>query len=224
MRLALQTLRTAVFGLVVLGPFLFIPAATLAYWPGWLFIVVFTAATNAIGLYLIVKDPEMLARRAKFGAGKETRPMQRIAISLAILSLFGALVLSAIDWRLGWSNTPVWVIVLGNVLVAGGLYLTFVVLRQNRFAASTVEIMAGQRVISTGLYGIVRHPMYFGALVMSLGVPLALGSYWGLLIVLVVVPVLALRIIDEENMLVGELPGYDDYRNKVRARLIPGVW
>jgi protein-S-isoprenylcysteine O-methyltransferase Ste14 len=224
MTLALQTLRTALIGLIVLGLFLFIPAGTLSYWPGWLFIVVFTIATNAIGLYLALYDPETLARRAKFGASKETRPMQRIAISLAVLSLFVVLVVSALDWRLGWSQVPVWIIVLGNVLVAGGLYITFVVLRQNRFAASTVETMAGQRVISTGLYGIVRHPMYFGALVMSLGVPLALGSYWGLLIVLVVVPVLMLRIGDEERMLVDELEGYADYRRKVRSRLIPGVW
>lgn len=224
MTLALQTLRTALIGLIVLGLFLFIPAGTLAYWPGWLFIVVFTIATNAIGLYLALYDPETLARRAKFGASKETRPMQRIAISLAVLSLFVVLVVSALDWRLGWSQVPAWIIVLGNVLVAGGLYITFVVLRQNRFAASTVETMAGQRVITTGLYGIVRHPMYFGALVMSLGVPLALGSYWGLLIVLVVVPVLVLRIGDEERMLVDELEGYAAYRQKVRSRLIPGVW
>jgi protein-S-isoprenylcysteine O-methyltransferase Ste14 len=224
MTLALQTLRTALIGLIVLGLFLFIPAGTLAYWPGWLFIVVFTIATNAIGLYLALYDPETLARRAKFGASKETRPMQRIAISLAVLSLFVVLVVSALDWRLGWSQVPAWIIVLGNVLVAGGLYITFVVLRQNRFAASTVETMAGQRVITTGLYGIVRHPMYFGALVMSLGVPLALGSYWGVLIVLVVVPVLMLRIGDEERMLVDELEGYADYRRKVPSRLIPGVW
>jgi protein-S-isoprenylcysteine O-methyltransferase Ste14 len=224
MKLAIQTLRSSVIGLIVLGALLFIPAGTFAYWPGWAFIVVFTVMTNYIGLYLAIKDPAALERRVKFGATKETRPLQRILIGVVTVALLATLVVSALDWRLGWSTVPVWAIVLGDVLVAGGLYLTLVVLQQNSFAASTIETMQGQSVISSGLYGLVRHPMYLGALVMTIGVPLALGSYWGLLIVLVVIPVLALRIGDEEQMLVGELAGYADYRQKVRFRLIPGLW
>jgi protein-S-isoprenylcysteine O-methyltransferase Ste14 len=224
MTLFWQTLRTAVIGVIVLGALLFIPAGTLSYWPGWAFIIVFSVMTNIIGLYLAIKDPETLARRVKAGPTKETRPIQRVLISLAVIALLAVLVVSALDWRLGWSNAPVWVIVLGNLLVAGGLYLTLVVLQQNRYAASTIETAAGQTVISTGLYGLVRHPMYLGALIMSVGVPLALGSYWGLLIILVVIPVLAFRISDEEKMLVGELAGYEDYRRKVRFRLIPAIW
>jgi len=203
MPLFLRTLRSAAIGLVILGLLLFVPAGTLAYWPGWAFIVVFTVMTNAIGLYLAIKDPAALERRVKFGA---------------------TLVVSALDWRLGWSAAPLWVVVLGDALVAGGLYLTLVVLQQNSFAASTIETMAGQKVISTGLYGLVRHPMYLGALIMTVGMPLALGSYWGLLVLVVVVPVLMLRIGDEETMLLGELRGYADYRQKVRFRLIPGLW
>lgn len=224
MTLFLQTLRTALIGLLVLGALLFIPAGTLAYWPGWGFIVVFTAMTNIIGLYLAIKDPAALQRRVKFGATRETRPLQRIVIGVVTVALVAVLVLSALDWRLGWSRVPLWAIVFGDVLVAGGLYLTLVVLQQNSYAASTIETMAGQKVVSTGLYGIVRHPMYLGALVMCVGLPLALGSYWGLLIVAVVVPVLVLRIGDEETMLVAELEGYDDYRRRVRSRLIPLIW
>ena len=224
MRLALQTLRTAVIGLMVFGLVLFIPAGTLAYWPGWAFIVVFTIMTNAIGLYLAIRDPAALERRVKFGATKETRPMQRVLIAVVTVVLFAVLVVSALDWRFGWSNVPLWVIVLGDVLVAGGLYVCLLVMQQNSFAASTIETMEGQRVISTGVYGIVRHPMYLGTLVMSVGIPLALGSYWGLLFILAVVPVLALRIGDEEEMLANELDGYANYRTKVRSRLIPGVW
>jgi protein-S-isoprenylcysteine O-methyltransferase Ste14 len=224
MRLALQTLRTAVIGLIVFGLVLFIPAGTLAYWPGWAFIVVFTIMTNAIGLYLAIRDPAALERRVKFGATKETRPMQRVLIAVVTVVLFAVLVVSALDWRFGWSNVPLWVIVLGDVLVAGGLYVCLLVMQQNSFAASTIETMEGQRVISTGVYGIVRHPMYLGTLVMSVGIPLALGSYWGLLFILAVVPVLALRIGDEEEMLANELDGYANYRTKVRSRLIPGVW
>jgi protein-S-isoprenylcysteine O-methyltransferase Ste14 len=224
MTLALQTLRTAVIGLIVLGALLFIPAGTLAYWPGWAFIAVFTVMTNWIGLYLAIKDPAALERRVKFGATKETRPLQRAVIAVATIALVAVLIVSAIDWRLGWSGVPMWVIVLGDVLVAAGLYVCLMVMQQNSFAASTIETMEGQRVISTGLYGLVRHPMYLGTLVMSVGVPLALGSYWGLLVILAVVPVLVLRIGDEEKMLVGELKGYADYRRHVRSRLVPGVW
>lgn len=224
MSLFLRTLRSAAIGLVILGLLLFVPAGTLAYWPGWAFIVVFTVMTNAIGLYLAIKDPAALERRVKFGATQETRPIQRLLIALATLSLAATLVVSALDWRLGWSAAPLWVVVLGDALVAGGLYLTLVVLQQNSFAASTIETMAGQKVISTGLYGLVRHPMYLGALIMTVGIPLALGSYWGLLVLVVVVPVLMLRIGDEETMLLGGLQGYADYRQKVRFRLIPGLW
>jgi protein-S-isoprenylcysteine O-methyltransferase Ste14 len=224
MTLFLQTLRNAVIGIIVLAVLLFVPAGTLAYWPGWGFIVVFTVMTNIIGLYLAIRDPAALQRRVKFGATRETRPLQRIVIGVVTVALVAVLILSALDWRLGWSNVPVWVIVLGDVLVAGGLYLTLVVLQQNSYAASTIETMEGQRVVSTGLYGIVRHPMYLGALVMCIGMPLALGSYWGLLVIVVVIPVLVLRIGDEEKMLAAELEGYDDYRHKVRSRLIPAIW
>jgi protein-S-isoprenylcysteine O-methyltransferase Ste14 len=224
MKLALQTIRTAVIGLIVLGALLFIPAGTLAYWPGWAFIVVFTIMTNWIGLYLAIKDPAALERRVKFGATKETRPLQRVVIGIVTVALVAVMIVSALDWRLGWSNEPLWVIVLGEVLVAAGLYICLLVMQENSFAASTIETMEGQRVISTGLYGIVRHPMYLGTLVMSVGIPLALGSYWGLFLILAVLPVLVLRIGDEEKMLVGELKGYADYRQHVRSRLVPGVW
>jgi protein-S-isoprenylcysteine O-methyltransferase Ste14 len=224
MTLFLQTLRTMVIGLIVLGVLLFLPAGTLTYWPGWGFIVVFTAMTSIIGLWLALKNPALLARRIKGGPTKETRPLQRLLISAVVLSLVAVLIASALDWRLGWSHAPLWVIVLGDAMVAGGLYLTMVVLQQNSYAASTVETMEGQTVISTGLYGVVRHPMYLGTLILTLGIPLALGSYWGLIIVVVVLPVLALRISDEETMLVGELKGYDEYRHKVRFRLIPAIW
>jgi protein-S-isoprenylcysteine O-methyltransferase Ste14 len=224
MKLALQTIRTAVIGLIVLGALLFIPAGTLAYWPGWAFIVVFTIMTNWIGFYLAIKDPAALERRVKFGATKETRLLQRVVIGIVTVALVAVMIVSALDWRLGWSNEPLWVIVLGEVLVAAGLYICLLVMQQNSFAASTIETMEGQRVISTGLYGIVRHPMYLGTLVMSVGIPLALGSYWGLFLILAVLPMLVLRIGDEEKMLVGELKGYADYRQHVRSRLVPGVW
>jgi protein-S-isoprenylcysteine O-methyltransferase Ste14 len=224
MTLFLQTLRTVVIGLIALGVLLFVPAGTLTYWPGWGFIVTFTVMTNIIGLWLALKNPVLLQRRIKGGPTKETRPLQRVLISAVVVAFAVVLVVSGLDWRFGWSNAPLWVIVLGDAMVVLGLYLALVVLQQNTYAASTIETMEGQTVISTGLYGIVRHPMYLGTLILSLGAPLALGSYWGLLIVLLVIPVLVLRIGDEEKMLVGELEGYEDYRHKVRFRLIPAIW
>lgn len=224
MNLAARTVTTAVIGFVVLGALLFIPAGTLAYWPGWVFLIMFTVLTNGIGVYLAIRDPELLERRMRVGPAAEARPLQRVLIILSFGAMLAALVAAALDWRLDWSQVPVTVIVLGNALVALGLAMTFVVLLQNRYAASTIRTMEGQQVISTGLYGIVRHPMYAGALIMAIGLPLALGSYWGLLVLLIVVPVLALRIADEENMLVKELPGYEDYRRNVQYRLAPGIW
>jgi len=220
----LQTIPTAVTVVIVQGMLLFIPAGTLAYWPGWVFIVVVAGASNAISLYLAIKDPETLARRMKGGPAEETRPIQRVLVCSIFIVPAAALVVSALDWRLVWSNAPIWVIVLGNALVAFGIYLTFLVLQQNRYAAATVETSQGQTVISTGLYGFVRHPMYLGGLISYAGTPLALGSYCGLLVIVVMIPVLMLRITDEEKMLVDELKGYEDYRHKVKFRLIPAIW
>src|SRR5262245_42338876 len=177
MKLALRTLRTAGLGLVLLGGLVFGPAATLAYWQGWVFIIVFTVATNLIGVYLALKDPALLERRMKVGPRAEGRPAQKILISIAFATFFALPVVSVLDHRFGWSDVPSWISLLGNVLVALGLMIDLRVFHENSFGAATIEKMEGQRVISTGPYALVRHPMYAGVLVMLLGVPLALGSY-----------------------------------------------
>jgi len=153
-----RTLATSVIGLIALGVLLFVPAGTLAYWQGWLFIVVFTAATQAIGIYLAFKDPALLARRMQAGPAAEQRTSQRIIISLGFLSLLGVMVFSALDNRFGWSPVPAWVSVLGEVLVALGLFIDLLVMRENTFSASNVRVEQGQTVISTGPYAIARHP------------------------------------------------------------------
>ena len=223
-KLAIRTLRTAVVGLIVLGIVIFGSAGTLAYWQGWAFIIVFTISTNMIGVYLAIKDPVLLERRLKAGARAETRPVQKVLISLAFVGSFALLIVSVLDYRFGWSQVPAWVSVLGNILVALGLMIDLLVFRENSYGASTVEKIEGQRVISTGPYALVRHPMYVGVLIMVIGVPLALGSYWGLALLLLNVPILMLRILDEEAMLRQELDGYADYARNVRYRLVPGLW
>jgi len=224
MKISLRMLRSAIVGLLVFGALIFGPAGTVRYWRGWGFILVFTICTNIIGLYLARTDPALLERRMKVGPGAETRPAQKAIISLAFLA-FGALfVVSALDYRFGWSKVPAFVSIVGDLLVALGLGIDLRVFRENSYGASTVETAAGQKVISTGPYALVRHPMYVGVVIMLLGVPLALGSYWSLVFMLLNVPILMLRIRDEEAMLKQELEGYTDYTRHVRYRLLPGLW
>jgi protein-S-isoprenylcysteine O-methyltransferase Ste14 len=224
MKLFGMTVRNAVLGLIVLATLIFLPAGTLAYWQGWTFIVVFMVSTNIIGLYLALRDPALLERRLHGGPRNETRPLQKFLISLAILISLALPVLSAFDHRFGWSAVPDGVAILGNVLVAVGLLATLPGLMVNSYSAATIRPMAGQTVITTGPYALVRHPMYAGTLVFVLGVPLALGSYWGLVLVAVTVPLLMLRILDEEQMLRENFKNYATYADKVRYRLVPGLW
>lgn len=171
-----------------------------------------------------VKDPAALQRRMHAGPTAETRPAQRIAISATVLAVVALLVVSALDHRFGWSSVPLAMITLGNVLVAVGLLVAQLVVVQNRYASATITVEADQELASTGLYGLVRHPMYVGDLVMMIGTPLALDSYWGLAVLIPGLLALAARIVDEEKMLSAELAGYDEYTQKVRYRLLPDVW
>jgi protein-S-isoprenylcysteine O-methyltransferase Ste14 len=223
-KLIIQTLGTFLMGAVVLGMLLFLPAWTLNYWQAWVFIVVFLVSTNAIGVYLSLKNPELLERRKKMGPAAETSIVQKVIISIAILGDFGLLVFSALDHRFGWSQVPPAVSLAGDALVALGFLIDFFVFRENSYGASTIQVVEGQQVISTGLYALVRHPMYMGVLVMIIGVPLALGSWWGLGIIALSVPVLITRILDEEKFLRKDLPWYIEYEQKVHYRLVPYLW
>lgn len=224
MKLALQTSASGLFGLVFFGAALFWPAGTFDYWQAWVFIGVFLAATLIPSIYLAVKDPAALRRRMHSGPTAETRLVQKIVISLTIVAVLAVLVVSALDHRFGWSDVPTAVVILGDVLVAGGLLLAQFVVFQNSFAGASIRVEAEQHVVSTGLYGLVRHPMYFGTLLMMFGTSIALGSYWGLVPTILAIPILGVRISDEENMLRAELDGYDEYTHKVRYRLLPYVW
>lgn len=222
--LIIPTIRTVVVGAIALGILLFLPAGTLNYWQAWVFMAVFMVATNAIGLYLSIKDPELLEQRKKVGPDAEQNLSQKIIMSLIMIASVALLVFSALDHRFGWSPVPAFVSLAGDALVALGLLIDFFVLRQNTYGASTIHTVDDQKVITTGLYGLVRHPMYVGALVMIMGVPLALGSWWGLAIPALTMPVLVWRILDEERLLKRDLPGYMEYTQKVQYRLVPHLW
>ncbi len=220
MKLIAQT----VLGLAFFIAVLFWPAGTFDYWQAWVFLAVFIATTILPSIYLAVRHPDALARRMKAGPTAETRPAQRIIMTLTVTLVVATFVLSALDHRFGWSQVPVWLVVTGNVLVAAGLGVAQLVVVQNNYAAATIRVEAGQPLVSTGLYGLVRHPMYTGAAVMMVGTPLALDSLWGLLGVAASAPVIVARIRDEEQMLTEELAGYPEYRTRVRYRLVPHLW
>ena len=224
MKTFVQAAITSVVGFVAFVLMVFLPAGTFDYWRGWAFIAVFAAATLIPSVYLAVKNPEALRRRMQAGPGAETRPLQKLIIAVAFLSVGAMIVISALDFRFGWSTVPAAVSVVGLVLVAVGLTIAMLVTIQNGYAAANVKVESGQRLASTGWYGFVRHPMYFGNVILMIGAPLALGSYWGLLIVIVGLAVLALRINDEEALLKQELAGYREYMDKVHYRLVPYVW
>jgi protein-S-isoprenylcysteine O-methyltransferase Ste14 len=224
MRLAAQTLASTLSGVVFFAGALFLPAGTLNYWQAWVFIAVFTVSTLVPSIWLAWRDPAALQRRMHVGPVAETRPVQRIVISATGVSVVALLVVSALDHRFGWSQVPIGVVVAGNVLVAAGLILAQWVVFQNRYAAATITVEAGQTLVSTGLYGVVRHPMYLGALVMLVGTPPALGSYWGALVLIPGVLTLVMRIVDEEKMLSAELDGYREYTRRVPYRVIPHLF
>lgn len=224
MRIALRTVASALIGLAGFALLLFWPAGTLDYWQAWLFLAVFTAATLLPSIYLARRHPDVLQRRMRVGPTAETRPVQKAAVTGAFLMVTAVLVVSAFDHRFGWSQVPGTVTVIGAVLVATGLLISQFAVIQNAYAASNITVEAGQTVVTNGLYGMARHPLYFGAVVMMIGVPPALGSYWGFAALLPGPLILAYRILDEEALLVDELAGYRDYMNRVRYRLIPFVW
>lgn len=224
MQLLIRTLKTTIIGLIVFFCLIFVPAGTLAYWQGWAFVAVFIVSTTLIGLYLALANPTLLERRLKVGPAAETRPVQKIIIMVSFTVFCLMLVVSVLDHRFGWSHVPTWLSVVGNVLVAFGLMMDLRVFRENSYGASTIEKTEGQKVIATGPYAVVRHPMYLGVLIMALGTPLALGSWWGIVLAIATVPILVLRILDEERMLCDELEGYEAYARDVRYRLLPGLW
>lgn len=219
-----QAAVTSVIGAVAFGLLVFVAAGTFDYWRGWAFIAVFAVATLIPSVYLALKNPDALRRRMQAGPGAETRPLQKVIITVAFVSMAAMIVISALDFRFGWSAVPTAVSVIGLVLVAVGLTITMLVTIQNGYAAANITVESGQQLSSTGWYGFVRHPMYFGNVILMIGVPLALGSYWALLIVIVGLAVLALRINDEEALLKQELAGYREYTERVHYRLMPYVW
>jgi protein-S-isoprenylcysteine O-methyltransferase Ste14 len=221
---ASKSVRGLVILILVMASLLFAAAGTFDYWQAWTFLAVYFTASLAITLYLVQEDPALLARRMSGGPFAEKEPVQRIIMSFVSIGFIGLLVLPGIDHRLAWSRMPIHVTIVGDLLVVIGWLGIFLVFRENSFSSATIELAANQRVISTGPYALVRHPMYVSALVMLLGIPVALGSWWGVLIIAAILPALVWRLLDEERFLARNLPGYTAYQGRVRYRLLPLIW
>jgi protein-S-isoprenylcysteine O-methyltransferase Ste14 len=210
-----------------LGLLLFLPAGTLAWPQAWVFLALFDGCCVAFGLWLRKTDPDLLAERMKSPLSADQKPRDRAVIGAIMVGLAGWLVCMALDARrFGWSHLPLWAQVSGAALIVAAFYAWTGVLRANSFAVTTVRLQPerGQTVISTGPYAVVRHPMYSYTLLLLVGTSLLLGSLWGLVGVVLFMPLLAARVLGEEAMLMDGLPGYREYVAKVRFRLLPGVW
>ncbi|WP_284417940.1 MULTISPECIES: isoprenylcysteine carboxylmethyltransferase family protein [unclassified Bradyrhizobium] len=219
-----KTLASLVLLMLVMAGAIFAAAGTVHYWQAWLFLLTYFSASLIISIDLMRRDRALLQRRLRGGPFAEKEPVQRLIMTIISLWFVWLLVVPALDHRFGWSQVTSLVVIGGDLLVVlgfGGIGLVF---RENSFSAATVEVARDQSVISTGPYAVVRHPMYAAALVMLAGIPIALGSWWGLSLLAVIMPVLIWRLLHEESVLAAHLSGYRDYQASVRWRLLPFVW
>jgi protein-S-isoprenylcysteine O-methyltransferase Ste14 len=224
MNLAARAWVSLVALAAIMAVVLFVAAGTVRYWQGWVYLAVFIGASLLTTIDLLARDPALLERRMRGGPTAEARPIQRIIMLGASIGFVLLLVVPGLDRRFGWTSVPLVGVVLGDLLVAIGFYGVMRVYRENTFTSATIEIAADQYVISTGPYSIVRHPMYASASLYVVGTPLALGSYMGFVAVAIMLPFILWRLLDEERFLTANLPGYVDYRRRVRYRLVPFVW
>ncbi len=221
MKLLINAAVKFLCGLLLVGFLLFLPAGGFGYINGWLFIALLFIPMLILGAVLYLKAPELLKRRLD---SKENEKTQKGVVGAAALLFMGGFVVAGLDFRFGWSSLPPIVIVIASIILLASYALYAEVMRENAYLSRTVKVLEGQQVISTGLYGIVRHPMYAVTVWLFLSIPLVLGSLWALICFLPYVAVIVVRIINEEKLLEKELNGYKEYKLKVKYRLIPFIW
>jgi len=210
--------------MLVMALALFIPAGSLGYWQAWVYLAVFAISTILITAYLVKFDRTLLESRVKAGPVAETQKSQQVIQSLASLLFIGLFIVPGLDFRFGWSHVPTIISLISDGLAAFGFYIIFLVFRENSYTSAIIEVSDEQKVITTGPYSIVRHPMYAGAGLLVLFTPLALGSCIAMPLPVLLMSVIALRLLEEETYLFVNLSGYEEYRQKVRYHLIPFIW
>ncbi len=221
MKLPLNGFIKFICGLLLVCLLVFLPAGTFDYSGGWLFTALLFVPVFIMGVVLYIKAPDLLAKRLD---AKEKQKEQKSVVALSGLGFIAGFVISALDFRFGWSHVPMWLTVTSSVLFIASYGLYAEVMRENVYLSRTVKVEEGQKVVSTGLYGIVRHPMYSATILMFTMIPLILGSFWGLLAFLHYPVLMCFRAVNEEKLLSAELDGYDEYKKKVKYRLIPFIW
>ncbi|MBO7233463.1 MAG: isoprenylcysteine carboxylmethyltransferase family protein [Paludibacteraceae bacterium] len=208
-------------GFSIMALLLFLPAGTWHYPHAWFFLLLLLVPMTGLGVYLLLRQPQLLAKRLN---NREQQPEQKQVVALSALMFISGFVVCGLDYRFGWSNLPLWMLILAAILflIAYGLYAE--VMRENAYLSRTIEIQEGQQLIDTRLYGLVRHPMYTATILLFLTIPLVLGSAWALLIFICYLIIIVRRIAGEEQVLASSLPGYSDYQRRVPYRLLPGIW
>lgn len=220
-KLANAIVMRYLLGIIVLGLVFFLPAGTFLYWEAWVYCGILFIPMLFVLVYFLKNDPELLQRRMKL---QEKEKPQKLIITLAAFVTLLGFIIPGFDHRFNWSSVPVPVVIIADLMVLLGYLNFFFVIKENAYAARIIEVEKGQKLISTGPYSIIRHPMYLGMLLLYLFTPIALGSFWAL-IAFIPLPVLIIfRIFNEEQVLAKELPGYKEYTQKVKYRLIPFVW
>ena len=221
MKLLINGLIKFTCGLVMVGLLIFLPAGTLHFFNGWLLTGLLFVPMLIAGFVMFFKDPAFLARRLD---AKEKQAAQKGVLALSGLMFIGGFVIAGLDFRFGWSRMPDWVVAAASVLFIIAYLLYAEVMRENAYLSRTVKVEAGQRVVDTGLYGIVRHPMYMATVLLFTMIPLVLGSWYSLIVFAFYPGIIIIRLKNEEDLLTRELPGYPEYKQKVKFRLIPFIW
>lgn len=220
-QLTIGALSKLIIGLSIIALLLFIPAGTWYYWHAWLLIALLFIPMLCMGIGMLIFSPELLAKRLN---NKEKEQTQKYVVSLSGLMFIGGFIVCGLDYRFAWSQVPLWMIITGSVLFIIGYVLYAEVLRENAYLSRIIEVQNDQKLINTGLYSIVRHPMYTATLLMFLSMPIVLDSWWGLLLFAFYPALIIKRIQNEEQVLASDLKGYTEYQQRVRWRLIPWVW
>ena len=220
-KLLAYALFTFCFGFLLIAAMLFLPAMSFRYWNGWLFLGLLFIPMFLLGTVLFVKSPDLLKKRLE---NKEKEAEQKTVVAASALMFIGGFVVAGLDYRFGWSRVPFWVVITASVLLLTSYGLYCEVMRENAYLSRTIEVQEGQKVVNTGLYGIVRHPMYMTTVFLFLSIPLVLGSWYALIIFLIYPFLLIKRIRNEEKVLLEGLEGYGDYMKKVKYRMIPFIW
>lgn len=206
---------------IVLGLFILVPAGTINYWQVYVYIAVLVVPVIFVLFYFLQNDPIFLERRTRAKEKEKVQIIIQIVFTFILLSGF---VIPGFDKRFGWSDIPIYIVIVADIVILFGYLIIFFVFKQNSYASRVVEVEKSQKVISTGLYGFVRHPMYIGVIIMFIPTPVALGSYWGLIPMVTIPLAIVFRILNEEKVLCKDLPGYKEYCQKTRYRLIPFIW